>query len=162
MGSAAENQVTVLVVEDHDDSRQMMKIMLELDGFRVFTAATGREAVERMNTTEPDLVLMDLNLPDVDGLTVTRRIRQLSGGRKPKIIALTAYDTSDSRDRARAAGCDEFLLKPVSFERLEAVACRLLADRSDRKSGSFLSGASLSKTLTTEQTARRDPPEFSH
>ena len=133
MDSPAKKPVTILVVEDHDDSRRMMQIMLELDGFRVVTAATGRQALDLSASAAPDVMLMDINLPDMDGLAVTRQIRQRGGDSRTPIIALTAYDTSESRDRALAAGCNEFMLKPVNFERLEALCCRLLATDSDRE-----------------------------
>jgi CheY-like chemotaxis protein len=133
MDSLAEKLVTILVVDDHEDSRRMMKIMLELDGFRVVTAATGRQAIDLAASMKPDVVLMDVNLPDLDGLAVTRHIREQSGYSRTPIIALTAYDTTESRDRSLAAGCTEFMLKPVNFERLEALFCRLLASGPTRE-----------------------------
>jgi CheY-like chemotaxis protein len=132
MDSLVEKPITILVVEDHDDSRRMMQIMLELDGFRVITASTGRQAIDISASATPDVVLMDVNLPDMDGMAVTRQIRQQFGYSHLPIIALTAYDTSEARDRALAAGCTEFMLKPVNFERLEALFCRLLATGADR------------------------------
>jgi CheY-like chemotaxis protein len=131
MNATANRPVTILVVEDHEDSRRMMRILLELDGFRVFTAATGNRAIELAGSVKPDAVLMDMNLPDLDGMSVTRQIRKDSGENRTPIIALTAYDMNDSRDRALAAGCNEFMLKPVNFDRLEAMLCRLLAVKLD-------------------------------
>lgn len=127
MDSLTKKPITVLVVEDHDDSRRMMQILLELDGFRVFSASTGRQALDLSASKQPDIVLMDVNLPDQDGLSVTQQLRRQSENNRTPIIALTAYDTNESRDRALAAGCNEFMLKPVNFERLEALICRLLA-----------------------------------
>lgn len=109
----------VLLVEDFDDARFMMKLLLELIGYRVFEAINGREAVELAGDVNPDLILMDLSLPLLDGISATRIIRQNPQLNDVPIVALTAHTEPEFRDRAYAAGCDEFVGKPVDFDQLE-------------------------------------------
>src|SRR5438105_15758832 len=110
---------TILLVEDFADSRFMMRRLLELDGYRVVEATTGREAVECARRECPDLILMDLSLPEMDGLTATRLIRELESLCDVPIIAVSAHDEATFHTRARAAGCDEYVTKPVDFDRLD-------------------------------------------
>ena len=126
--AAGQNGVeqTVLVVEDFEDNRFMMRRLLELDGYRVVEAINGHEAVAIAERERPHLILMDLSLPQIDGLAATRTIRQLEGLRDVPIIAISAHDTSDFRLEALAAGCNEYLTKPVDFDRLEEVIKELL------------------------------------
>lgn len=110
---------TVLVVEDYDDSRLMLKTLLERRGYSVLEAVNGEEAVEVAQRAQPDLILMDINLPLLDGFVATKYIRQQQGLRDTPIVALTAYGNNKSREVALAAGCDEYLEKPVNFEQVE-------------------------------------------
>jgi CheY-like chemotaxis protein len=104
----------VLVVEDHADIRKMMKIMLEFQGFDVIEASDGYEAVELAVDAPPDVILMDMAMPVLDGVYSTRALRQHEELEDVPIIALTAYgDFYDSR--ARAAGCTDVLHKPIDF-----------------------------------------------
>ena len=112
---------TILIVEDYDDTRCLMKFMLETYGFRVLEAADGTEAIDRFRQQKPDLVLMDISLPVVDGLTATKQIRQLSSpADKIPIIAVTAYGDI-YQDKALEAGCDALISKPLDFDKLEPV-----------------------------------------
>ena len=126
----AENGVekTVLVVEDFEDNRFMMRRLLEMGGYRVVEAINGQEAVMLAQTAHPHLILMDLSLPQIDGLAATRRIRQLEGMSRVPIVAISAHDTADFRNDALAAGCNEYLTKPVDFDRLERLLQELLKD----------------------------------
>src|SRR5205085_1521393 len=117
---------TVLVVEDFEDNRFMMRRLLELDGYHVIEAINGQEAVLIAAQERPNLILMDLSLPQIDGLAATRSIRQLDSMRDVPIIAISAHDTSDFRTEALAAGCNEYLTKPVDFDRLEELLKKLL------------------------------------
>lgn len=128
--TAAQNGVekTILVVEDFEDNRFMMRRLLELGGYRVIEAINGQEAVQMAAQARPDLILMDLSLPQIDGLAATRSIRQLDGLARIPIIAISAHDTSDFRTEALAAGCNEYLTKPVDFDRLESLLKELLAE----------------------------------
>ena len=115
---------TVLLVEDFDDSRFMMRQLLEMDGYRVVEAKTGREAVEYAERECPDLILMDLSLPEVDGLTATKLIRKLERLCDTPIIALTAHDAAQFQREAIEAGCNEYVTKPVDFDSLGEVIGR--------------------------------------
>jgi CheY-like chemotaxis protein len=108
----------VLVVEDHADIRKMMKIMLEFQGFDVIEASDGYEAVELAVDEPPDVILMDMAMPVLDGVYSTRALRQHEELEDVPIIALTAYgDFYDSR--ARDAGCTDVLHKPIDFSALK-------------------------------------------
>ncbi len=111
---------TVLVVEDYADTRTMMKFLLQSFGFVVIEAADGQEAVEKAQTNVPDLILMDLSLPVMDGLTATQTIRKFNGFGKIPIIAVTAYGNSYYR-QAIEAGCDDLINKPLDFDKLEPI-----------------------------------------
>ncbi|HLL76652.1 MAG TPA: response regulator [Pyrinomonadaceae bacterium] len=117
---------TVLVVEDFEDNRFMMRRLLEMSGYRVVEAVNGEQAVETAQTERPDLILMDLSLPKLDGLAATRRIRQSDGLAEVPIVAVSAHDTSDFHADALAAGCDEYVTKPIDFDQLESLLKKLL------------------------------------
>ena len=114
-----ENEVNVLLVEDTEDNRLMMRRLLELSGYRVSEAVNGVEAVKAAERETPNVILMDLSLPIVDGLTATRRIRQLPDLGEVPIIAVSAHDTADFHAEALAAGCDAYITKPIDYTELE-------------------------------------------
>lgn len=116
----------VLVVEDYEDTREFMKFLLQDYGFDVSEATNGFEAIEAVKNQAPDLILMDISMPGMDGLTAARKIRESSGSRKPAIIAITAYGEA-ARRKALEAGCDASLSKPIDFEDLEPVLSRYLS-----------------------------------
>jgi CheY-like chemotaxis protein len=119
----------VLYVEDNDDNVYMLKMRLELeDGFEVLVAGDGEQGLAIAAAERPDLILMDLNLPVVDGWEATRRLRLDPETRTIPIIALTAHAMAGDRERALAAGCDEFDTKPIDLERLLA-KIRAVLDR---------------------------------
>jgi CheY-like chemotaxis protein len=128
MGSENGAAKTVLVVEDFEDNRFMMRRLLEMGGYRVIEAINGQEAVTMAASERPHLILMDLSLPQIDGLAATRQIRQLDGMAHTPIVAISAHDTSDFRADALAAGCNEYLTKPVDFDRLESLLRQLLPE----------------------------------
>jgi two-component system cell cycle response regulator DivK len=117
---------TVLVVEDFEDNRFMMRRLLEMCGYRVVEAVNGEQAVESARNERPDLILMDLSLPKLDGLAATRRIRQSDGLDEIPIVAVSAHDTSDFHADALAAGCNEYVTKPIDFDQLESLLKKLL------------------------------------
>jgi len=117
---------TVLVVEDFEDNRFMMKRLLEMSGYRVIEAVNGQEAVDLAGSESPDVILMDLSLPILDGLTATRRIRRNAALRKVPIVAVSAHDTADFHADALAAGCNEYVTKPIDFDQLEHLLSRLV------------------------------------
>ena len=105
-----------LVVEDFEDSRFMMRRLLEMAGYNVVEATDGEQAVRLALEERPAVILMDLSLPKLDGLSATRKIRkQLS---HVPIVAVSAHDGPDSRAEALAAGCDEYVTKPIDFDQL--------------------------------------------
>jgi len=110
----------VLVVEDHEMSRTMLTRRLHRLGYEVFSAADGREAVVRAGAWRPDVIVMDLSLPDMDGWTAARAIKGDPRTHRIPVVALTANALLDDRERALAAGCDEYETKPVNFQRLLA------------------------------------------
>jgi two-component system, cell cycle response regulator DivK len=116
----------VLLVEDSEDNRFMMRRLLEMSGYRVLEAINGEEAIETARLEHPNLILMDLSLPRVDGLAATRRIRQLTEFRDVPIVAVSAHDTADFHSEALAAGCNEYVTKPIDFSQLEELLQQLL------------------------------------
>jgi CheY-like chemotaxis protein len=104
---------SVLVAEDHPDSRDALHALLEAVGYVVHLATDGKEAVARARDLNPDLILMDVMMPVLDGLSATRELRADPRFRLIPIIALTALD--DARDRALAAGCDDCVTKPIDI-----------------------------------------------
>jgi CheY-like chemotaxis protein len=118
-----------LVVEDFEDSRFMMRRLLEMAGHTVIEASDGEQAVELAVKQRPAVILMDLSLPKLDGLSATRRIRKRKGFRHVPIVAVSAHDGPESRDEALAAGCDEYVTKPIDFERLNTLVNRFLPSR---------------------------------
>ena len=109
----------ILYVEDNDDNVYMLKMRFELlDGFEVLVAEDGEVGCEKAMAEMPDVILMDLDLPIVNGWQAARRLKGDPQTRKIPIIALTAHAMSGSREKALAAGCDEFDTKPIDFNRL--------------------------------------------
>lgn len=110
--SQAAPKSLILVVEDFDDAREMYRDYLEFSGFRVETARDGREAIDKAQALQPDLILMDLSLPGVDGWEATRLLKSDPATRHLLIVALSAHALAAEGERARAAGCDGFIAKP--------------------------------------------------
>jgi CheY-like chemotaxis protein len=108
----------ILLVEDNEMNMDMLSRRLERAGFAVVCATDGRAGVEKASTERPDLVLMDMSLPDMDGWEATRRIKGDPETSGIPIIALTAHAMASDRERALEAGCDDYDTKPVDFTRL--------------------------------------------
>ena len=117
---------TIMVVEDYDDTRLLLKKGLEGLGYSVLEASNGQEAVDIAAREHLDLILMDLDLPILDGIVATQRIRQQSNMRVP-IVAVTAYPMSYTHVKAFAKGCDEYMRKPIDISDLESVVRRYLS-----------------------------------
>lgn len=109
---------TVLLVEDMDDSRFMLRRLLELEGFAVIEAEDGALALEALRRHACDVVLLDLRLPNIDGFQVTRALRATTQFQSMPIIILSALDDEYTRTEARAAGCNDYLTKPIDLEKL--------------------------------------------
>jgi CheY-like chemotaxis protein len=110
----------VLIAEDYGDIRQMMKLLLEMYGYETLEASDGREAVEKAAECHPDLILMDIMMPRLDGIEATRAIRNSEVGRHIPIVAVTAYDDFYS-ERALNAGFTAVLSKPLFFDELQPI-----------------------------------------
>ena len=106
---------TIMVVEDYDDTRLMLRQALEIKGYHVLEAINGQEAVDIANREHPDLILMDLDLPILDGIAATQRIRQQAQMDSVPIVAVTAYPMSYTRVKAFAKGCNEYMAKPIDL-----------------------------------------------
>ena len=120
----------LLYVEDNDDNVYMLKMRLELLGdFEVVTAENGERGCEMAVTERPDIILMDLEMPIVDGWEATRRLKSNAETRDIPVIAFSAHALGGEREKALAAGCDEFDTKPIEFDRLVAIIRRILAAR---------------------------------
>lgn len=116
----------VLLAEDETDLRKMMKILLELHGYDVIEAADGYEAVEKAVEQGPDLILMDIAMPVMDGIDSTRTIRMHKELDEVPIVAVTAYGDFYSK-RARKAGCNDVIQKPIDFGQLKPMMERYMA-----------------------------------
>ena len=114
--------VRVLIVEDHLDSREALRALLEAFGYVVVLAANGKEAVEAALTTSPDLILMDIMMPVMDGLEATREIRKQPQFAKLPIIALTAKAMIDDREKSLEAGANDYIAKPIDVDKLLSLA----------------------------------------
>jgi len=122
-----QDAVKVLLVEDTEDNRQMMRRLLEMSGYEVVEAINGEEAVRLASEERPGIILMDLSLPLIDGLTATRRIRKVSGLGKVPIVAVSAHDTADFHSDALSAGCNAYITKPIDYAELERIVQSLLS-----------------------------------
>lgn len=108
----------ILLIEDNEMNRDMLSRRLSRRGYEVLLAVDGPSALALTRSTRPDLILMDMGLPSMDGWEVTRRLRAQPDSQAVPILALTAHAMASDRDRALQAGCDDYDTKPVEFERL--------------------------------------------
>lgn len=132
MGANTEPvQPLVLVVEDYQDAREMYAAYLSFSGFRVAEATNGIEAIEKTLELMPDIILMDLALPRMDGWEATRRLKLDERTRHIPIVALTGHALAGHAEGARQAGCDSFVTKPCLPDALVSEIQRMLASRSD-------------------------------
>ena len=121
MSKITSTKSTILIAEDNEDNRFIMKMLLEMRGDRVVTAANGQEALVHAEREHPDLILMDLRMPVQNGLATTRQLRQHADARLRQlpVIALSAYDPAQHRAVALAAGCNDYVTKPIDYDGLE-------------------------------------------
>ena len=111
---------TILVIEDHEDNRRIMRDLLTSSGYEVIEAVTGEEGVIAAETYRPDLILMDVELPGIDGYEATGRIKANPSLQKVPIIVVTSYALSGDDVKAFEAGCDDYVSKPFSPRKLLA------------------------------------------
>ena len=117
---------TILVVDDFDDTRLLLRTWLEKRGFRVVEAENGVQAVARAEAESPDLIIMDMEMPQLDGLSATRRIRKIAALSSVPIVAVSAYGADQFRGQALAAGCDEYVSTPFEPDELELIIRALI------------------------------------
>ena len=108
----------ILIVEDNPMNRDMLSRRLTRSGYRVVLAEDGRQGIESAHTEGPDVILMDMSLPEIDGWEATRRLKSDQLTRRIPVIALTAHAMSSDRQRCMEAGCDDYDTKPVDYQRL--------------------------------------------
>ena len=109
---------TILVIEDYADSRTLLSSLLRAKGYKVVEVRDGKEGLRQANRVGPDLILMDLAMPEMDGVEATRQLRQRNTLSRTPIFAISAYATADVKEDAKAAGCAEVFAKPLDVESL--------------------------------------------
>ena len=119
--TVARSKPKILVAEDNEDVLQMLRTLLEFKGFEVVEARDGNQAIDQALSAEPQLILLDLQLPLIDGLEVTRRLRNHSTMQDMPIVVLSGHEPAKYSQAALAAGCDAYLLKPIDLVRLEEI-----------------------------------------
>lgn len=135
MGGGQITNAKIMVVDDSKDNLVLLSLAMQEKGYRVVTASNGEDAVATAILARPDLIIMDIAMPELDGLEATRRIRVESGMEFVPVIALTAFDTDGFRRAAHDAGFSGYLTKPIDFDRLHKLIAMLLAadDDDDRQ-----------------------------
>ena len=126
MSERQPEELTILVVEDYEDTSLAMRLALEQKGYHILEASDGEQAVRLAERERPQVILMDLNLPVLDGFAAAGRIRADPELKESVIIAVTAHHDADMRARALASGCNAFVTKPIDFEWLGDLISNLL------------------------------------
>ena len=121
LSGTISSRSTILIAEDHEDSRMMMRILLEEKGYRVVEANDGHETIEAALRELPLLLLLDLQLPGLGGLDVVRHLRRHQKLESLRIVIISGHDPALHRETAIAAGCDDYLLKPIDFDLLDEI-----------------------------------------
>jgi two-component system cell cycle response regulator DivK len=122
-----ENSATILYIEDNPDNRLLVRRILEAEGYTVLEASSASAAFSTVQSHQPDLILMDINLPEMDGYTLTSRLKAIPELDKVPIIAVTANVMKGDRERTIQAGCDGYIQKPVDVDALPQQVGRFLA-----------------------------------
>jgi two-component system cell cycle response regulator DivK len=117
---------TILYIEDNIDNRTLVRRVLQIEGYRVMEAESGFKAFEILRSEIPDLVLMDINLPDMDGYEITTRLKQMPSLARVPVIAMTANVMKGDREKTLAAGCDGYISKPIDIDTLAGQIARFL------------------------------------
>lgn len=126
-GQQIEPKFLILVVDDSADNVAMLSLDLQQQGYRVVTANNGEDAVAVASQMMPNLILMDINLPTLDGLGATRRIRETDALREVPVVAITAFGTEGFQRAAYDAGVSGYLIKPIDLDRMHQLIARLLS-----------------------------------
>lgn len=118
---------TILIVDDSPVNLKLAKLILSIEGYDVHTAVDANDALQILTRLKPELILMDLQLPGMDGLELTRAIKADSQHKNVIIIAVTAYAMKGDDKKAYASGCDDYITKPINVETLPKIVAELLA-----------------------------------
>jgi CheY-like chemotaxis protein len=124
-------QRTILVVDDFDDTRLLLRTWLQKKGYQIVEAENGNQAVSKAESVRPDLIIMDVEMPELDGLSATRKIRALPHAKTLPIVAVSAYGADQFRNEALAAGCNEYVSTPFEPDELEKLIRALLNETDD-------------------------------
>jgi len=122
-----EPRFLILIVDDSADNLAMISLDLQQQNYRVVTASNGEDAIKIAEQTNPNLILMDINLPELDGLAATRRIRDIETLREVPVVAVTAFGTEGFQRAAYDVGVDGYLTKPIDMDRMHQLIARLLS-----------------------------------
>ena len=125
---SAKKDPIILVVEDNDDNRQLVIKVLSRKGYQVVGVVDGKAALEKLSSINPDLILMDINLPNMDGYEVTQRIRQQEAFETLPIVALTAHAMVGDEEKSLAAGCDAYITKPINVRTFPKTIATILKE----------------------------------
>ncbi len=123
------SKATILYVEDNSDNRKLVRRVLEVEGYNVVEATNGFEALDRLEHQPIDLALMDINMPDMDGYTLTSKIKAMPQFANMPIVAVTANVMRGDRERSLQAGCDGYIQKPIDIDNLSMQIERFLSMR---------------------------------
>jgi CheY-like chemotaxis protein len=126
-GQSIGTEFLILVVDDAADNLAVLSLALQQQGYKVVTASNGEDAVTLAEQTRPNLILMDINLPELDGLGATRRIRENEELRQVPVVVVTAFGTEGFQRAAYDAGASGYLTKPIDFDRMTQLIARLLS-----------------------------------
>jgi two-component system cell cycle response regulator DivK len=128
---SSENKGTILYVEDNPDNRLLVKRILLAEDYSLLEAIDGKDALNVLRTARPDLILMDINMPDMDGYTLTAKIKSLPGFERIPILALTANVMRGDKERTLEAGCDGYIQKPLDIDQLTREIEKFISRRSN-------------------------------
>ncbi|MFA5802280.1 MAG: response regulator [Thermoleophilia bacterium] len=122
----------ILVVEDNEMNLELVSDVLVAHGYIVMQASAGREAIQIARDQQPDLILMDIQLPEMDGLEVTRQLKESTETKSIKVVALTAHAMRGDEEKAREAGCSGYIAKPINTREFASVVAGFLQDKTDQ------------------------------
>jgi CheY-like chemotaxis protein len=128
MKLAPKRRQTILVVDDFEDTRLLLRTWLERKGYKVVEAKDGQQAISAAQTADPDLIIMDVQMPGLDGLSATRQIRQCDRLARVPVVAVSAYGADQFRLEALAAGCNEYVSTPFEPNELELLIRSLMPE----------------------------------
>jgi two-component system, cell cycle response regulator DivK len=129
--ASLENKGTILYVEDNPDNRLLVRRILLAEDYALLEATDAKDALNVLKTAQPDLILMDINMPDMDGYTLTAKIKSLPGFERVPILAVTANVMRGDKEKTLEAGCDGYIQKPLDIEQLTREIEKFISRRSN-------------------------------